>query len=642
MRSQKCTNCGTLLDVSKLEKGSKFACATCGSILVVGEAVAVKKSLRDAGPAFKPKGSAADAPATPHRTRRATGEDRATQRPARTRTPREPGEKKSNLVLFAGIGLVVIVGAIVAVVLSMGGPEESGTGGGGGGGRPKQTAQQWWASVAGEIDGLPAMRLHALIQEARERGYSSDASFWKPKEDRIFELLLQKSPDDEVANRHFGRKSLTEYPGFSALWERMNEYYKVLPDNFRNFLTTYEARVGAGGNIWVTAEEFAAAKATLDSFGPWVEQLEADPSIEQIDRGRVQAAQMIKGEEAVAVVSRPFILFLGSQELANPDVSEDAKAQLRGKLESLGAKYAKGLEVFLKAYDEHVRTPLGLGPVPVEKVFYQWLYETRAHFEEALARGEGFEVLGDVNGLFSPRSRWAYVLRDTEGEAARAVLNDVAHEGVHQLHQYYAQDPDDKYENLYDRWQGLWFTEGWAEYLGGGLHFDPSTGATTWDGIADRRLDHLQLLRDNGMPRIPLRELVQQDTFRLLQSWIGNWMARIASDDTVPESALALQNQQGAGVHIRSFYAQSWFLIYFLNEYEGGKYRAKYNDLVFTVLRGKQKPEAYRDDKTVKERWRNAFDAFRAIMGIDSEEGWDRLQKEYDAFLKKVLREKRG
>ena len=37
MRSQRCTQCGTKLDVSRMEKGSKMACSNCGSVLVVGE-----------------------------------------------------------------------------------------------------------------------------------------------------------------------------------------------------------------------------------------------------------------------------------------------------------------------------------------------------------------------------------------------------------------------------------------------------------------------------------------------------------------------------------------------------------------------------------------------------------------------------
>ena len=47
MRTQKCSKCGTMLDVTQLEKDSKFACSNCGNVLVVGETVAVKRSLKE-------------------------------------------------------------------------------------------------------------------------------------------------------------------------------------------------------------------------------------------------------------------------------------------------------------------------------------------------------------------------------------------------------------------------------------------------------------------------------------------------------------------------------------------------------------------------------------------------------------------
>ena len=55
MRTQRCSQCGSKLNISKLEMGSKFACFNCGTILVVGqEPKAVKKSLSE-GPVFQPK-----------------------------------------------------------------------------------------------------------------------------------------------------------------------------------------------------------------------------------------------------------------------------------------------------------------------------------------------------------------------------------------------------------------------------------------------------------------------------------------------------------------------------------------------------------------------------------------------------------
>lgn len=128
MRRQKCAQCGTMLDISKLEAGSKFACASCGAILVVGEATAVKKSFKESGPAFTPKTKAEAPPPAPARRR----EERA----ERTARRGEETGKKSRLPLFIGAG-VVVVGAIVAIAFSSGG-------GGGPGGTAGQTAAQWW------------------------------------------------------------------------------------------------------------------------------------------------------------------------------------------------------------------------------------------------------------------------------------------------------------------------------------------------------------------------------------------------------------------------------------------------------------------------------------------------------------------
>ena len=58
-----------------------------------------------------------------------------------------------------------------------------------------------------------------------------------------------------------------------------------------------------------------------------------------------------------------------------------------------------------------------------------------------------------------------------------------------------------------------------------------------------------------------------------------------------------------------------------------------------TALRGKQKPESYRKDKTLAERWGSAYDAFVAIMEVKDEKAWKDLQREHDRFMKKTLRD---
>jgi len=60
---------------------------------------------------------------------------------------------------------------------------------------------------------------------------------------------------------------------------------------------------------------------------------------------------------------------------------------------------------------------------------------------------------------------------------------------------------------------------------------------------------------------------------------------------------------------------------------------------VLTALRGKLKPEAYRKNKSVKEHWPSAYEAFVEIMGLKSDDDWKKLQRQHDGFLKKTLRD---
>jgi hypothetical protein len=146
-------------------------------------------------------------------------------------------------------------------------------------------------------------------------------------------------------------------------------------------------------------------------------------------------------------------------------------------------------------------------------------------------------------------------------------------------------------------------------------------------------------MRDNGVPFIPLRDLVQLPSVGAFRRYVmETWVPLFRDDEDMPEQAHTWFQQQEGSVW-KLLYAQSWFLAYFLNEYQDGKYRAKYLDLVMTALRGKQKPEKYRKDMKLAERWGSAFDAFVEIMELKDEKAWKEFQREHDRFLKKVLRD---
>jgi hypothetical protein len=273
------------------------------------------------------------------------------------------------------------------------------------------------------------------------------------------------------------------------------------------------------------------------------------------------------------------------------------------------------------------------------RYYYQVVLSKRADFARFLRGGTGFDGDGDIAGFFAPRTKWAGVRVGAEEKNAAQAAGDLAHEAVHQLHAHYSRDPKLKALSYFDEWTGIWFTEGWAEYLGGGLQFDPASGRTEFTGLPARRVAFLKGMRDNGVPFIPLRDLVQLPSVGSFSRYVmETWVPLFRDDEDMPEQAHTWFQQQERPVW-KLLYAQSWFLAYFLNEYEDGKYRAKYLDLVMTALRGKQKPEKYRKDMKLAERWGSAYDAFVEIMELKDEKAWKELQREHDRFLKKVLRD---
>jgi len=215
MRTQKCTNCGTTLDVTQLEKGSKFACSTCGEVLSAGEAVAVKRSLKD-GPAFQPKtGKQASTGPTPSRSgrspaaapsgRRSSGTKTASRAGARSRRASADRDeaappKKSAMPLFAGIGAIVVVGIIAVVMSNTGGDDTGGSGNGGGSvaAAPKQSPADWWGEIALNVDGtekdLDKGAIERILSEASSKSYDQDAAFWSAKKSALMSQLLKVDP----------------------------------------------------------------------------------------------------------------------------------------------------------------------------------------------------------------------------------------------------------------------------------------------------------------------------------------------------------------------------------------------------------------------------------------------------------------
>ncbi|HEX5136271.1 MAG TPA: hypothetical protein VFY93_04810 [Planctomycetota bacterium] len=623
MRRQKCAQCGTMLDISKLESGSKFACASCGAILVVGEATAVKKSLKEAGPAFTPKGkSEPDAPAA---TKRRSAEG-APERPSRRRAGEE-APAKSKMPLFIGLG-VLAIGAVVAIVLATGG---------GAGGAKGESAVEWWGKQEPRLLSLSADQLRAVLEEGRSR-YGGDAAFWSDKEGRIQAALLRRDPSDQAANVKLGNKDLREYPDFDTIWQQV-QTARDLPADMQEFFDGLEPK--AAGNepeaarkrsIWLPPAKYAEASAKIEEFVAWKKQVDENPAAESTERFVRSAKSMLSsGARKVAFASvneGPFVLLLAYEEADN---AEKAKAGILGE----GKKWAASLKLLREEFDKKIREPLGLAPVEAGKYYCDLVVPTSEDVAKYAREGTGLDgAASDIPGFFSMRTKWAALRAPTEAADKALFGGDLAHAAFHQLQWHYSTDPAKKFDNYMEEWNGIWLTEGLAEFLGGGIDLDPASGKATFSGKPPRRIEFLRGMRDNGVPPLPVRELVQLRPDNYGRN-LGGWVATIAQRDELPEAASQWLTTQPGSVS-KLLYAHSWLLVHFLHEADDGKYRAKLLDLALTALRGGRRPERYRTDASGGEKFGSADEAFAEILGLKDDAAWKDFEKEYERHLKKV------
>lgn len=617
MRRQKCAQCGTMLDISKLETGSKFACASCGAILVVGEATAVKKSLKESGPAFTPKDKAGSPAPAPAPSRRRPAEAPGGERGARRGAEGAPA--KSKMPLFVGIGVLAVV-AVVVIFLATGG-------GGGAGGGKAESAVEWWARQQGLLDTLSAEQLRGLVEEGRAK-YGADAAFWADKEGRIQAALLRKDPSDKAANARAGNKDLREYPAFDAIWQQI-EASKETPAELQDYFDALDVKPGKG--LWLKPEKYAEATGKIEEFVAWKKKLDENPAAEPTERFIRTAKPMLStGPRKVGfapVAEAPFVLLIAYDE-------GDDGAKARDAVLGEGRKWGAALKLLREEFDRKIREPLGLQPVEAGKYYCDLVVPTADDLGKFVREGEGLDAAGDVPGFFSLRTKWA-VLR-APGEANEKALfgGDVAHEAFHQLQWHYSNDPVKKFENYMEEWTGIWLTEGLAEYLGGGIDLDPASGKATFSGMPPRRIEFLRGMRDNGVPAVPVRELVQLRPDNYGKN-LAHWIARIGDQDDLPEAASQWLGTQ-EGVTAKLLYSHGWLLVHFLHEADDGKYRAKLMDLALTAFRGGRKPERYRTDASVAEKFASPAEAFAEILGLKDEAQWKELEQAYLRHLKKV------
>ena len=252
---------------------------------------------------------------------------------------------------------------------------------------------------------------------------------------------------------------------------------------------------------------------------------------------------------------------------------------------------------------------------------------------------------GNVLGYFSPQNRWVFLyFRDEDATSGISNLNVLAHETTHQLQWHFSKDPKNpKYRNFEGEAPSAWFQEGWAEFVGGSCRKVPDSEDFQFEWYALGRLEGIRLMKKRRVPLMPIKYLVERESYNEFRRWVRDvWLPE--ARDMTPEAS---HKWLTPPMYFSAMYSQSYYFVYFLNNYENGKYKQKFRDFIMTILRGKNKPPNHQKRGKSK-RWESVHDAFieiffgwddpyKDLAGLEKE--WARMQKEHDEMLDPVLKD---
>ena len=542
-------------------------------------------------------------------------------------------------MLFGGLAAVVLAG-ILLVALGDSKGDESGAGD-----SANNATSPTGGNGAAVVNEAPVAK-ETVRDVIADFGTSSLAT---KKKYQVIIARLKAAAGDESSRKEALKKVYAEYikgPGFDDDEARtalgyMKFDYTVDYDIEDHDMDYIRGAVAASKRKWFPPEDKEAYEQAMEAKEKTEAHLERYTNDRLFrlgieTRNEIANNSEFKEYHFASEWIAPFMVCYASKERVSEYdlLSIEDPAERKAKAEELRRK-RKEWEPFLKEkatilkdlYDEWMRRfakPLRLNDLHAKfggrpdlkqgKVSFRdgcplvvWIFADKAAFDD-YHKKEKVNLPPGVAGYFSPKTGWVYLFDEEDSkEARRFEVNKNVHEGVHQLEYWFTRQ---RLEWGYPPFGQDFFGEGIAEWL----------GAVKMNGARKLEYIDVNLTRLSSMhmtkkvfkdqlqkdyPIFPLENLTSFGSYAQAQNWgAAKW--------GVPQG-------QVMGI----FYEQSWAAVYFLTEYEDGKYRDRFNKMFDLILHG------FGGVKTGQ--------AFREAFGIEDEEDWEEIEEEWTEYINDVL-----
>jgi hypothetical protein len=194
-------------------------------------------------------------------------------------------------------------------------------------------------------------------------------------------------------------------------------------------------------------------------------------------------------------------------------------------------------------------------------------------------------------------------------------VNKNVHEGTHQLQHWFTRQKNEWGPAFVPQ---SFFGEGFAEYTGSVIM------------APDRKLTFVGINRPRLKSAMNFAAQIKKDAKKEFGSG-GGQMGIFPSKDFVKFEGYGTVAQWaaekwGTPAGVPLFYCQSWAFVYFLNEYQDGKYRKPFLKFVNDMLNHPKVSDGY------------GFEKFKREFGIVRDADWKKLHDEFEPFYKNLLK----